>query len=112
MLKQKQTGVVFPKGAAAAPSANVVNLMDALWRSIASEKKPAAKAKKRAQGQSEMLLPISGKKVKEESPWHDPSVSSARLASDGVGLGRASPPEHRSNTPVRDGLLSQRQTDN
>jgi DNA end-binding protein Ku len=68
MLKQKQAGVVVPKGAAAAPAANVVNLMDALRRSIAAEKKPAAKAKKRAQGQGEMLLPISGKKTKEEKP--------------------------------------------
>src|SRR3984885_3886741 len=73
MLKQKQAGVVVPKGAAAAPSANVVNLMDALRRSIASEKKPAAKAKKRAQGQSEMLLPISGKKAEEEKPVARPA---------------------------------------
>ncbi len=80
MLKQKQAGVVVPKGAAAAPSANVVNLMDALRRSIASEKKPAAKAKKRAQGQSEMLLPISGKKVKEEKPVARPA-SKQRKAS-------------------------------
>ena len=47
--------------------------MDALKRSLASEKQsaPAAKAKgkkpaKRAEGQREMLLPISGKRAKEE----------------------------------------------
>ena len=42
--------------------------MDALKRSIADEKRPAAPAKKgrkRIPGQGEMLLPISGKKGKE-----------------------------------------------
>ena len=62
----------MPKGQAAAPTANVVNLMAALRRSIA-ENKPAAKGKKRAQGQSEMLLPISGKKAKEEKPVARPA---------------------------------------
>jgi non-homologous end joining protein Ku len=38
VLKQKQAGVAVPKGATAAPAANVVNLMDALRRSIAGEK--------------------------------------------------------------------------
>jgi hypothetical protein len=65
MLKKKQAGVAVPKGQAAAPARNVVNLMDALKRSIASEKKAAPKGKKRMQGQSEMLLPISGRKGKE-----------------------------------------------
>jgi hypothetical protein len=42
---------------------NVVNLMDALRKSVAEERKPAAKTKKgrkRIAGQSEMLLPIQG----------------------------------------------------
>jgi DNA end-binding protein Ku len=49
------------------PSApkNVVNLMDALRRSIANDdekpaKTKAAKPKKRAAGQGEMLMPIAG----------------------------------------------------
>jgi DNA end-binding protein Ku len=49
------------------PSApkNVVNLMDALRRSIANDdskspKTKEAKAKKRVAGQSEMLMPIAG----------------------------------------------------
>jgi DNA end-binding protein Ku len=51
----------------AAPT-NVVNLMDALRRSIAIEGKAPApkKGKKRIEGQGEMLLPIAGKKGKED----------------------------------------------
>jgi DNA end-binding protein Ku len=59
-------------GTAAAPK-NVINLMDALRRSVESGKtskpaaerpaaKPAKKGKKRIDGQREMLLPIAGKK--------------------------------------------------
>jgi hypothetical protein len=45
---------------------NVVNLMDALRRSIAEEKRsPTKKGRKRIAGQTEMLLPIPGKKAKE-----------------------------------------------
>ena len=65
MLKQKQAGIVVPKGQPSARPANVVNLMDALRRSISGEKKPAPKGKKRIAGQGEMLLPITGKKGKE-----------------------------------------------
>jgi DNA end-binding protein Ku len=68
MLKEKQAGIVVPRQQPAARPQNVVNLMDALRRSIANEKKaePAPKkARKRAQGQHEMLLPIAGKRGKE-----------------------------------------------
>jgi DNA end-binding protein Ku len=68
MLKQKQAGVAMPKGKAAEPPRNVINLMDALKRSVAADKgdKPTAKkGKKRVEGQREMLLPIAGKKGKE-----------------------------------------------
>jgi DNA end-binding protein Ku len=47
---------------------NIVNLMDALRRSVAQEKRAPASAKKgrkRIAGQTEMLLPIAGKKGKE-----------------------------------------------
>jgi len=47
---------------------NVINLMDALKKSVAADKgaRPQArKNKKRIEGQREMLLPISGKKGKE-----------------------------------------------
>ncbi len=65
MLKKKQAGVSIPKGNVAAHAPNVVNLMDALKRSIAGQKAPAPKGKKREQGQGEMLLPISGKKGRD-----------------------------------------------
>jgi DNA end-binding protein Ku len=41
---------------------NVVNLMDALKKSIASEVPKGKKPRKAAAGQKEMLLPIEGKK--------------------------------------------------
>jgi DNA end-binding protein Ku len=68
MLKEKQSGVVVPRQQPASRSPNVVNLMDALRRSVASDKRAAApvkKSKKRIEGQHEMLLPISGKKGKD-----------------------------------------------
>ena len=83
MLQKKQAGAAVPKasGAAAAPK-NVINLMDALRRSVESGRttkpaaeraaaKPAKKGKKRIDGQREMLLPIAGKKkdaAKEAKP--------------------------------------------
>jgi DNA end-binding protein Ku len=71
MLKRKQAGLPAPKERSAPQPHNVVNLMDALRRSIASEKAPTVptaakapvkKARKRIEGQKEMLLPIPGKK--------------------------------------------------
>jgi DNA end-binding protein Ku len=67
LLRKKQKGerIERPKE----PSrTNVVNLMDALRRSVAQEKRAPASAKrgrKRIAGQTEMLLPIAGKKSKE-----------------------------------------------
>lgn len=74
MLKEKQAGLPVPRDHAAAPAPNVINLMDALKRSLAGERTAAAvgapaatpkKGKKRAEGQREMLLPLPGKKSKE-----------------------------------------------
>jgi DNA end-binding protein Ku len=79
MLRQKQAGFKPPKGKEKPAEPNVVNLMDALRQSIAAgrrtpaagkalseEKAPASKkSRKTAAGQSEMLLPIEGKKTKE-----------------------------------------------
>jgi DNA end-binding protein Ku len=68
ILRKKQANIPLKKSTekAAAPK-NVINLMDALRRSVQAEAKPAkaAKGKKRAAGQREMLLPIPGKKGKE-----------------------------------------------
>jgi DNA end-binding protein Ku len=69
MLKKKQAGVTTPKGKASEPPRNVINLMDALKKSIAEKgaRPQAKKGKKRIEGQREMLLPITGKKGKEAS---------------------------------------------
>jgi DNA end-binding protein Ku len=73
LINRKRSGVRLPAKAVPRSSGNVINLMDALKRSLASEKQsaPAAKAKgkkprKGAEGQREMLLPISGKRAREE----------------------------------------------
>src|SRR5262245_4112423 len=68
MLKNKQAGVAVSRERAAPRPQNVVNLMDALRRSIAQEKAasaPPKKGRKRIAGQREMLLPIPGQKGKE-----------------------------------------------
>lgn len=74
MLKEKQAGLPVRRDRAAAQPANVINLMDALKRSIAGQRvatsvdTPRAapkKGKKRIAGQREMLLPLPGKKAKE-----------------------------------------------
>jgi DNA end-binding protein Ku len=69
MLKKKQAGLATPKGRANEPPRNVINLMDALRKSIADKgaRPDAKKGKKRIEGQREMLLPIAGKKGKEAS---------------------------------------------
>ena len=78
MLQKKQAGIAVPKEKAAEAPRNVINLMDALRRSVEGGKRaPAAKGKaaaepkaakgaakkgkKAAAGQREMLLPIAGK---------------------------------------------------
>jgi DNA end-binding protein Ku len=68
MLKKKQAGMPLSREHAAPQPQNVVNLMDALRRSIAQEQTasaPPKKGRKRIKGQAEMLLPISGRKAKE-----------------------------------------------
>jgi len=77
MLQKKQAGVAVPTEKAVEAPRNVINLMDALRRSVEGGKRaPAAKGKaaepkaakgaakkgkKAAAGQREMLLPIAGK---------------------------------------------------
>ena len=76
LINKKRNGIKIAPKAAPKTSGNVINLMDALKKSLASEKQaaPPAKAKgkkaKRAEGQSEMLLPIAGsgkRAAKEET---------------------------------------------
>ena len=71
MLKKKQAGMPVSREHAAPRPENIVNLMDALRRSIAQEKaapSPPKKGRKRIEGQGEMLLPITGKQAKNIAP--------------------------------------------
>src|SRR3954465_14298209 len=68
MLKKKQAGMPVSRELVVLPPQKVVNLMDALRRSIAqgqAASAPPKKGRKRIEGQREMLLPISGQKRKE-----------------------------------------------
>ncbi|MBB4424939.1 DNA end-binding protein Ku [Bradyrhizobium sp. CIR48] len=77
LINKKRSGAPITAKAAPKSGGNVINLMDALKKSIANEKdaapaakvaKEAAKAKKpkkRVAGQREMLLPIAGKGGKD-----------------------------------------------
>jgi DNA end-binding protein Ku len=68
MLKKKQAGMPVSREHAAPRPKNVVNLMDALRRSIADDKAasaPPRKGRMRSERQGEMLLPIQGRKGKE-----------------------------------------------
>jgi DNA end-binding protein Ku len=74
LINKKRSGAPIAAKAAPKSGGNVINLMDALKKSIANEKDtaPAAKVaketvkgkkpKKRVEGQREMLLPIAGSK--------------------------------------------------
>jgi DNA end-binding protein Ku len=72
LLRKKQKGerIERPKE----PSrTNVVNLIDALCRSVAQEKRAPASAKKgrkRVAGQTEMLLPMLARKARKWPPTH------------------------------------------
>jgi DNA end-binding protein Ku len=63
---------------------NVVELMDALRKSIGGAKttpqasKPAKKSKKASPGQKEMLMPIQGKKPAKEAAAKKPAAKSHR----------------------------------
>jgi DNA end-binding protein Ku len=81
MLKEKQAGVPSPKNKPADPRQNVVNLMDALRKNLAQrapkDVPKAPKPKKQAEGQREMLLPISGKGPRQKAPGKPASVRKA-----------------------------------
>jgi DNA end-binding protein Ku len=74
LINRKRSGIRPTAKAAPKTGGNVINLMDALKRSLANERQapPAAakvkgkKPKKRVEGQREMLLPISGKRAAKE----------------------------------------------
>ncbi len=81
LINRKRSGIRPAEKAAPKTGGNVINLMDALKRSLANERQaspPASKVKgkkpkKRIEGQREMLLPISGKRAaKEEAKTQAP----------------------------------------
>jgi DNA end-binding protein Ku len=84
LINQKRSGVPIAAKAAPKTGGNVINLMDALKRSLSNEKQSAPapakakKSKKRVEGQREMLLPISGKRGKEEAKKEDPKKQEAK----------------------------------
>ena len=87
MLRTKQSGRTVSTAEPRFKDEKVFDLMDALRRSIAGTPKPAevlgkktkAKlAKKRIEGQREMLLPISGKKAAEVKPVAKPTKALAK----------------------------------
>src|SRR6185295_18778020 len=69
IIRKKQAHIPLKKSEKAAAPKNVINLMDALRRSVQTTGAKPAKAakgkKKAAASQREMLLPISGKKGKD-----------------------------------------------
>ena len=72
LLRKKQAHLPVKKGREEfVPPANVINLMDALRRSVeVGSAAPAAqqkKGRKRIEGQKEMLLPIEGKQPAREA---------------------------------------------
>ncbi|WP_375161963.1 Ku protein [Bradyrhizobium sp. RDT46] len=78
LINQKRAGKpITPKDKPAA--ANVVNLMEALRRSVGQEAAPAKaatsakKPKKASAGQKEMLMPIAGKKPAKEAAAKKPA---------------------------------------
>ena len=89
LINKKRSGVRLPAKTAPKASGNVINLMDALKKSLASEKQaaPTAKAKgkrsKRVEGQREMLLPIagSGKRTAKEEQQPKKGAKAARATS-------------------------------
>ena len=105
MLKKKQAGMPVSREHAAPRPQNVVNLMDALRRSIAEEKAasaPPKKGRKRIEGQGEMLLPIRARRARRrwQSQRNDQALVRKRpaLPVDGEALPEAS---HRRNKRAR-----------
>jgi len=94
LLKSKQAGMPVPKGRAAEPPSNVINLMDALKRSISSEKESGKEGAKAQKGkakkaddlrkQPQFKFPIEGGGAKQgkaaAKPAAKPAAKSAPAA--------------------------------
>jgi DNA end-binding protein Ku len=86
LINKKRSGIRPTAKATPKTGGNVINLMDALKRSLANERQappPAAKGKKpkkRIEGQREMLLPISGKRAAKEEAKAETKAPAAKKA--------------------------------
>jgi DNA end-binding protein Ku len=84
LLRKKQAHIPVKKGKEEFTAPNVINLMDALRRSVQAEGQAPAQAKKgrkRIEGQKEMLFPIEGKQAARE-PAKKAKARPARVAAD------------------------------
>ncbi|MCK1733941.1 Ku protein [Bradyrhizobium sp. 138] len=84
LINQKRAGKPITPKSKPVPG-NVVDLMEALRRSVggaaaetAATKKPAKKPRKAAAGQKEMLMPIAGKRPAKEAVAKKPAARSQR----------------------------------
>ena len=102
LLQRKQSGAKIEHAKEREP-ANVINLMDALRRSVQGERQtPAAarpkqacgateKGRKRIEGQREMLLPIEGKRTaREPAKKTKPSRAAGAVETRPTGRKRSS----------------------
>ncbi|MCK1389461.1 Ku protein [Bradyrhizobium sp. 1] len=92
LINKKRSGAPIAAKATPKTGGNVINLMDALKKSIANEKDAAPatkvvketvkakKPKKRVEGQREMLLPISGKGGKDAAAKAAPKEATRETA--------------------------------
>jgi DNA end-binding protein Ku len=92
VIRKKQAGMPLPAASEFYAPSNVVNLMDALRRSLEVKQEPdradksttkTKTSKKRVAGQGEMLLPIEGKKAVatvETKPVEKPAKRPAKAA--------------------------------
>jgi DNA end-binding protein Ku len=96
LINKKRAGIRPTAKAAPKAGGNVINLMDALKKSLASERQapaPAAKtkgkkSKKRVEGQREMLLPISGKRAAREEAKPETRATPAKKPARGSARAR------------------------
>ena len=84
LIEKKSKGIKIEASSGQAP-AKVINLMDALRRSVKDERRPGRgqstkRSKKRIEGQKEMLFSIAGKKAAREEGRKPTSATRRRKA--------------------------------
>jgi DNA end-binding protein Ku len=107
LLKHKQAGMPVPKDKPAAPTSNVINLMDALRRSIADEKASNGKA-----AADKKPLAAKGKKVssaKQEAMRAAPQFKFPIAGGKGKASDKAAPAA-KAAAPVAKGRVAKRKS--